>query len=78
MRITMKPLPCIISHRQKTAGSNHHLWNNHGIWWIHYTVHLHDYTVERRRLSLHTRHLATARTLRDRLLSGQTNSSAAA
>ncbi len=74
----MNPDTLIISRRQKTDGPDHHLWNNHGTWWIHYTVHFPDYTVGRRRLSLHTRHLATARILRDRLLASQTNPSTTA
>ena len=47
---------------------NHHLWNNHGIWWLHYTLHLPDYTKRRIRRSLHTRDLHEARTRRDELL----------
>ncbi len=34
----------VISRRQKLAGPNHHLWFNHGTWWIHYTIHLPDHT----------------------------------
>ena len=41
---------------------------NHGIWWLHYTLHLPDYTKRRIRRSLHTRDLHEARTRRDELL----------
>jgi hypothetical protein len=47
---------------------DHHLWNNHGTWWIHYTVHQRDYTKRRVRVSLETRNLREARVRRDALL----------
>lgn len=46
----------------------HHLWNNNGTWWCHFTEHLPDYTKRRVRRSLHTRDFHTARLLRDSLL----------
>ena len=51
-------------------GSNpkHHLWNNNGTWWLHYTEHLADYTKRRVRLNLHTHNLKAARAIRDVLL----------
>jgi hypothetical protein len=51
---------------------DHHLWNNHGTWWCHYTVHLADYTKRRVRLSLGTPSVEQARKLRDRLLQAKT------
>jgi hypothetical protein len=33
---------------------NHHLWNNNGTWWCHYTLHLPDFTKRRVRKSLET------------------------
>ena len=47
---------------------DHHLWNNHGTWWIHYTIHQGDYTKRRIRVSLETRILREARQRRDTLL----------
>lgn len=47
---------------------DHHLWNNHGTWWCHYTVHLPDYTKRRIRLSLGTPCVNRARKLRDEIL----------
>ena len=47
---------------------NHHLWNNNGTWWIHYTRHLPDYTVQRVRHSLRTKDRAAARLRRDRII----------
>ena len=60
----------VISRRQKIAGPNHHLWLNHGTWWIHYTIHLPDHTKSRHRRNLRTSDLETARRLRDRILFG--------
>ena len=51
---------------------DHHLWNNHGTWWCHYTVHLADYTKRRVRLSLGTSSVEQARKLRDSLLPPKT------
>jgi hypothetical protein len=65
----------VISRRQKLAGPNHHLWFNHGAWWIHYTIHLPDHTKARRRRSLRTADVDTARRLRDRILSGKARAS---
>jgi hypothetical protein len=50
------------------ANPDHHLWNNNGTWWIHYTLHLPDYTKHRVRRSLGTRHSRTARARRDQIL----------
>ncbi|MGK0481496.1 MAG: hypothetical protein ACJAQ3_001473 [Planctomycetota bacterium] len=49
-------------------GSNldHHLWNNHGTWWIHYTVLVDGAWQRRVRRSLATRSVVEARELRDR------------
>jgi len=46
---------------------DHHLWNNNGTWWCHYTEHLSDYTKRRVRRSLRTADRAIARFLRDSL-----------
>ena len=47
---------------------NHHLWNNNGTWWIHYTIYPTPVTAERIRHSLKTRNLTEARRLRDQIL----------
>ena len=56
------------SLRVDPVNPNHHLWNNHGTWWVHYTLHLSDYTKQRIRKNLSTRSLKTARTRRDTIL----------
>ena len=43
----------------------HHLWNNGGTWWIHYTVHTDDGRKRRVRYSLGTAAVEQARVLRD-------------
>ncbi len=51
------------------GNQNHHLWDNNGTWFIHYTVHCPDYTKARIRQSLGTKSIDAARRLRDRHLS---------
>ena len=60
--------PATLSVRVNQENPDHHLWNNHGTWWLHYTLNLPDYTNRRIRKSLGTRDLGQARTLRDELL----------
>jgi hypothetical protein len=50
---------------------DHHLWQNHGTWWIHYVVHDGD-RKRRVRRSLGTPDAATARATRDALFAGWT------
>jgi hypothetical protein len=51
----------------RVAGGNrlHHLWNNNGTWWLHYTEHLADFTKRRVRRSLRTHDLELAIRRRD-------------
>ena len=56
-------LPCI---RVRAENPNHHLWNNHGTWFLHYTVHPTPFTKERIRRSLGTKDIRAARERRDR------------
>lgn len=57
---------------------NHHLWNNHGTWFLHYTVHPTPFTKERIRRSLGTKDLNIARARRDVFFSHLTGKKAAA
>ncbi|HTI98317.1 MAG TPA: hypothetical protein VL527_05380, partial [Dongiaceae bacterium] len=50
------------------GNANHHLWNNHGTFWCHFTLHLPDYTKQRLRLALGTRDFSEAQEMRDALL----------
>ena len=63
MNTLEKPSIRVLAHN-----ADHHLWNNHGTWWCHYTVHLPDYTKRRVRLSLGTPSVNRARKLRDEIL----------
>ena len=44
---------------------NHHLWNNHGTWFLNYTTYPTPFTKERIRRSLATKDVALARSRRD-------------
>lgn len=61
--------------RLNTENPNHHLWNNNGTWFLHYTVYPTAFTKERIRRSLGTKDLSIARQRRDaffqQLLGGQ-------
>ena len=59
---TVDELPAV---RVRTENPNHHLWNNHGTWFLHYTVHPTAFTKERIRRSLGTKDIEVARTRRD-------------
>ena len=51
--------------RLNPENPNHHLWNNNGTWFLHYTVYPTPFTKERIRRSLGTKDVATARERRD-------------
>jgi len=57
-----------LSLRARTQNADHHLWNNHGTWWCHFTLHCSMGTKRRVRRSLRTRNLLKARQRRDALL----------
>ena len=63
----MKQTP-IASIRVLAGNPDHHLWNNNGTFWCHYTLHLPDYTKRRVRQSLGTSCIERARKLRDQIL----------
>jgi hypothetical protein len=64
---TIARLPAI---RIRPENPNHHLWNNHGTWFLHYTVYPTPLTKERIRRSLGTKDLADARRRRDTFFAG--------
>lgn len=51
--------------RVNQANPDHHLWNNHGMWWCHLTLHMPNLTKERLRFPLGTSELEPARQTRD-------------
>lgn len=46
----------------------HHLWNNNGTWWVHYSIRHPEGGTKRYRQSLKTRDFDTACTKRDKVL----------
>ncbi|MBI5363116.1 MAG: hypothetical protein HZA53_08045 [Planctomycetes bacterium] len=64
-RSTSRP-SAVLSIRIDAANPDHHLWNNHGTWWCHYTLHRGGLK-RRRRVSLETRVIEEARARRDAL-----------
>ncbi|MEO6568181.1 MAG: hypothetical protein ABIO94_05415 [Opitutaceae bacterium] len=61
----MSTITQLLGIRVRAENPNHHLWNNHGTWFLHYTVHPTPYTKERVRRSLGTKDLNVARARRD-------------
>ena len=68
----MNALTSLPGIRVRAENPNHHLWNNHGTWFLHYTVHPTPFTKERIRKSLGTKSLAEARSKRDAILTCKT------
>ena len=61
----MSTLITLASLRISESNPNHHLWDNHGTWFLHYTVHPTPFTKERIRRSLGTKDIRVARERRD-------------
>jgi hypothetical protein len=61
----MNALTSLSGIRVRAENPNHHLWNNHGTWFLHYTVHPTPFTKERIRRSLGTKDIRVARERRD-------------
>jgi len=57
-----------VAVRVNPTNPQHHLWNNNGTWFIHYTVYPTPITKQRIRASLGTKRLSEARRKRDRVL----------
>ena len=61
-------IPAHLSIRTNPSNTDHHLWNNNGTWYLHYTVCASGLSGTRRRESLGTHCLTEARRRRDRIL----------
>jgi hypothetical protein len=57
--------------RLNPGNPDHHLWNNNGTWFVHYTIHPTPFTKQRIRVSLGTNSLIQARSRRDQLFSAK-------
>ena len=55
--------------RVNPCNARHHLWNNNGTWFVHYTVYPSPITARRIRRSLNTKSLRLAMQRRDQILS---------
>lgn len=66
----------LASLRISEGNPNHHLWNNNGTWYLHYTVYPTPFTKERIRRSLGTKRVDTARERRDQFFNHLAKSSA--
>jgi hypothetical protein len=60
--------PLRLSIRIASGKPDHHLWNNNGTWWFHFTMRSDDGSTQRMRRSLRTRDIGKARASRDRIL----------
>ena len=56
------------SVRIGSSNTDHHLYNNNGVWWLHYTGYPTPATSKRIRRSLKTRDVTLARHRRDTIL----------
>jgi hypothetical protein len=63
-----QPTRLSLTIRQAEGNDNHHLWNNNGTWWCHFSLKDGQGHRIRVRRSLRTRNLAQARAKRDQLL----------
>ena len=68
MSNTTRPPGIQLSLRTRAHNPDHHLWNNNGTWWCHFTVHTANGQKRRVRSSLRTRQLDAARRKRDVVL----------
>lgn len=64
----MTPDHLHLALRRRPGNADHHLWNNHGTWWCHFTLKRPSGASIRKRVSLKTADLETARHRRDRIL----------
>ncbi len=56
--------------RIDSGNPDHHIYDNNGTFWIHYTVYPTPVTAERIRKSLRTKDIAEARRRRDEIFAG--------
>lgn len=73
----MNSIATLAGIRVRAENPNHHLWNNHGTWFLHYTIHPTPFTKERIRRSLGTKDVRVARERRDAFFANLAESSKA-
>jgi|688.fasta_scaffold99955_6 hypothetical protein len=52
-------------YANKRYGADHHIWDNNGTWWVHFSITRTRGRAKRVRLSLHTKNRKLARERRD-------------
>lgn len=52
-------------YANKHYGADHHIWDNNGTWWVHFSIARARGRSKRMRLSLHTKSRSLARERRD-------------
>jgi hypothetical protein len=65
----MSSITYLLGVRLRATNPNHHLWNNHGTWFLHYTFYPTPLTKGRVRRSLGTKDVKIARQRRDAFFS---------
>ncbi len=55
-------------NRTKATGPDHHIWDNNGTWWAHFSITRRRGPSKRVRLSLCTKNVDVARERRDQLM----------
>ena len=73
----MSSLAKLSGLRVDPENPNHHLWDNHGTWFLHYTIHPTPFTKERIRRSLGTKDVNIARERRDNFFATLANNGGA-
>ena len=73
--VNLQPRISMTTHKNDQASvriwahnPDHHLYNNNGTWWLHYTAYPTPLTTQRLRRSLKTRDVTLARSRRDAVL----------
>jgi hypothetical protein len=74
----MSKIITLPSVRLNPENPNHHLWNNNGTWFLHYTVYPTPFTKQRIRRSLGTKDVTVARERRDQFFQRPLERTAAA
>jgi len=57
----------VLSIRIDPRNPDHHVWNNNGVYWAHFTICPSAVTAKRVRASLHTHDIHEARRRRDKI-----------
>ena len=62
----------IIALTDRKYGANHHIWDNNGTWWCHFSIERRTGPAKRIRFSLRTNNVREARKRRDQIMNATT------